>query len=80
MTIGPLTGAGAVKTTIKVNGLQVQTIDVPARNGAFHVLPKLLVPPHHHHDHDGEDVAHLDSWENWEEWLPAWAAGLADDE
>ncbi len=72
-----LTFPGAVKTTIKVNGQQVQTIDVPSRNGAFHVLGKLLVPPHHDHHHGGghkEDVNGQDSWENWEEWLPAWAA------
>jgi uncharacterized surface protein with fasciclin (FAS1) repeats len=65
---------GAVKTTIKVNGQQVQTIDVPSRNGAFHVLGKLLVPPHHHHGGHKKDLDEEDSWEDWEEWLPAWAA------
>ncbi|WWC85777.1 uncharacterized protein L201_000643 [Kwoniella dendrophila CBS 6074] len=63
---------GAVKTTIKVNGQEVKVIDVPARNGASHVIDHLLIPPHHHHDHKGEDVAHLDSWNNWEDWFPAW--------
>ncbi|KAK8845448.1 hypothetical protein IAR55_006161 [Kwoniella newhampshirensis] len=64
---------GAVKTTIKVNGDYVEVIDIPARNGASHLIGKLLVPPHHHHDHHGEDISSQDSWENWEEWLPAWA-------
>ncbi|OCF39311.1 hypothetical protein I317_06893 [Kwoniella heveanensis CBS 569] len=64
---------GAVKTTIKVNGEQVEVIDVPARNGATHVIGKLLVPPHHHHDDDGHDLSGEDTWENWEQWLPAWA-------
>lgn len=36
-------------------------------------IARLLVPPHHHHDHHGIDVAHLDTFENWEEWLPAFA-------
>ncbi|OCF59699.1 hypothetical protein L486_02371 [Kwoniella mangroviensis CBS 10435] len=63
---------GAVKTTIKVNGQEVKVIDVPARNGATHVIDHLLIPPHHHHDHHGKDIAHLDSWENWEDWFPAW--------
>ncbi|WVQ93825.1 hypothetical protein IAU59_000903 [Kwoniella sp. CBS 9459] len=64
---------GAVKTTIKVNGEQVEVIDVPARNGATHVIGKLLVPPHHHHNEDGHDLSGEDTWENWEQWLPAWA-------
>ncbi|WWC58086.1 uncharacterized protein I303_100621 [Kwoniella dejecticola CBS 10117] len=65
---------GAIKTTIKVNGQEVKVIDVPARNGASHVIDHLLIPPHHHHDHHGKDVAHLDTWSNWEEWFPTWAA------
>ncbi|TYJ51766.1 hypothetical protein B9479_007638 [Cryptococcus floricola] len=68
---------GATKTTIKVNGEQVEVIDVPARNGAVHVLSKLLVPPHEHHGHHGhhdhdQDLSAGDSWENWEEWFPQW--------
>jgi len=65
---------GAVKTTIKVNGQYVTVIDVPAANGAFHVISKILVPPHKHHDHHGVDISSMDSWTNWEQWLPAWAA------
>lgn len=67
---------GAVTTRIKVNGELVQVIDVPARNGAFHIIPKLLVPPHkhhHHHHHDDKQFTGDDSWENWEQWLPQWA-------
>ena len=64
---------GAVKTTIKVNGEQVEVIDVPARNGASHVIGKLLVPPHKHHDHKGNDLSGEDSWENWEDWFMEWA-------
>ncbi|WRT63681.1 uncharacterized protein IL334_000604 [Kwoniella shivajii] len=63
---------GAVKTTIKVNGQEVKVIDVPARNGATHVIDHILIPPHKHHDHKGEDLAHLDTWQNWEDWFPAW--------
>ncbi|KAK4688024.1 hypothetical protein P7C73_g2099, partial [Tremellales sp. Uapishka_1] len=64
---------GAVKTTITVNDIPVNTIDVPARNGASHIIDKILVPPHKHHHSHGEDFASLDSWDNWEEWLPLWA-------
>lgn len=49
---------------------------MPARNGAFHIIPKLLVPPHkhhHHHHHDDKELTGGDSWENWEQWLPQWA-------
>ncbi|KJE05777.1 hypothetical protein I311_00503 [Cryptococcus gattii NT-10] len=67
---------GAVKTRIKVNGQTVQIIDVPSRNGAFHVISKLLIPPHkhhHHHRHDDKELSGDNSWENWEQWLPQWA-------
>ena len=64
---------GAVKTSIKVNGLPVEVIDVPARNGVVHVIGAILIPPHKHHDERGIDVALADSWENWEDWLPQWA-------
>ncbi|WVQ80369.1 hypothetical protein IAT38_002474 [Cryptococcus sp. DSM 104549] len=66
---------GAVKTTIQVNGDYAEVIDIPAWNGASHVIGKVLVPPHHHHDEDGNDISGDDSWENWEEWVPEWAAG-----
>lgn len=57
---------GATKTNLKVNGVEASTIDVPALNGAAHVLPEVLKPPHHHHHKvTGELVE--SSWENWEE-------------
>ncbi|ORY25187.1 FAS1 domain-containing protein [Naematelia encephala] len=67
---------GAVKINIKVNGQDVQVVDVPARNGALHVLDHILVPPHKHRDHDHDhdhDLVGADAWADWEEWLPAWA-------
>jgi len=65
---------GVYKTTIKVNDHYVKAFDVPAHNGATHVIGDVLIPPHKHHDHHGEDISSVDSWSNWEEWLPAWAA------
>ena len=56
--------------------------DIVARNGAVHVVDRVLNPikhhhhHKHHHDHDrGPDdgVAAKDEWEDWEEWLPKWA-------
>ena len=38
------------------------------------VIGDVLIPPHKHHYHHGEDISSVDSWSNWEEWLPAWAA------
>jgi len=60
---------GATKHKLTVNGIQAEVIDVPALNGALHVLPEVLKPPHK--DHDGEFVE--SSWEDWESWLPQWA-------
>ena len=54
----------------------VPLIHVPLVLNTLTLQPigKLLVPPHHHHDEHGVDIAHLDTWDNWEEWLPAFAA------
>lgn len=64
---------GAVKVTISVNGEQVEKTDIPAINGAMHVIGKVLVPPHKHHDHEGNFIEE-NTWDNWESWLMEWAA------
>ncbi|KAF4603966.1 hypothetical protein EYR40_001141 [Pleurotus pulmonarius] len=60
-----------------VNGQRAALTDIPSRNGAAHVLAKLINPhkdkPHGppkdiHKEHDEED-----EWAGWEEWLPKWA-------
>ncbi len=58
-----------------VNEIPVSVIDVPALNGAIHVLPEVLKPAHkHHHHHDGdEDGLVVVGWEDWEDWLVEWA-------
>ena len=74
---------GAVDISLKVNGIPVLESDVPARNGAFHPIGLILVPPHHGHGHGHGHEHHghgdhghgreyqgeerVDSWENWEE-------------
>jgi len=63
---------GGTKTTMTVNGIIVTELDVPASNGVAHVIDNVLMPPHHR-AYKGEDIGHLDSWENWEEWLLDWA-------
>ncbi|KAH7927713.1 FAS1 domain-containing protein [Leucogyrophana mollusca] len=86
----PVPGPPRYFTTFRVNGEEVGPFDVPARNGALHVITKLLDPRGHrhrgghddykHHKHrDGHGVSrtHRDydaQWEDWEEWLPQWAA------
>ena len=59
-------------TSFKVNGHRVGPFDIPARNGALHVLPTILDPRkgHKHHSDSGDDEA---AWEDWEDWLPQWA-------
>lgn len=61
---------GAVRTTLKVNDVDVHTIDIPASNGAWHIIDKVLKPPHHDGDHDHDGLA--DDWADWQAWLPAW--------
>lgn len=60
---------GATKTTIKVNDQDVKVIDIPASNGAWHIIDKVLCPPHHHKkkpDDDGGDEFDADPWADWE--------------
>jgi len=68
----PLPIPGATKTTLTVNDVEAEVIDIPALNGVFHVLPEVLKPPHKHHDEEGELVE--SEWSNWEQWLVQWAA------
>ncbi|KZP29961.1 FAS1 domain-containing protein [Athelia psychrophila] len=62
-------------TRVFVNRQRVVVADVPARNGALHVVGSVLSP----HPHHGKRVEGLqggevyDSWADWEEWLVDWA-------
>jgi hypothetical protein len=53
--------------------------DVVSRNGAVHVIPKVLCPrPDHHRrpprpDLGSEEDNVDDEWDDWESWLPLWA-------
>lgn len=62
---------GASRTTLKVNDVEAELVDGVALNGALHILPEVLKPPHEHHDEEGNLVE--SSWENWEQWLVQWA-------
>lgn len=55
---------GAVHTSMKVNGEDVKVLDVPASNGAWHVIDKVLCPPH---EHKKGEATNTDPWANWEE-------------
>lgn len=75
----PLPGPPRYFTTFIVNGRHVGPYDIPARNGALHVITELLDPRGHHkgdhkhkHHRPGHESVDLD-WEDWEEWLPQWA-------
>jgi uncharacterized surface protein with fasciclin (FAS1) repeats len=61
---------GAVRTSMSVNEVEVKVLDVPASNGAWHVIDKVLCPPH---EHKKGYNAYADPWADWEDWLPAWA-------
>ncbi|KAG2133953.1 FAS1 domain-containing protein [Suillus cothurnatus] len=71
----PLPGPARYFTRFVVNGHNVGPYDIPARNGALHVITNLLDPRGHHkedHKHHGHESVDAD-WEDWEEWLPQWA-------
>jgi len=60
-----------------VNGQPVGIPDVVARNGAVHVIGRVINPVKHHHgDHGGHDEFVDDpeeEWKGWEDWLVEWA-------
>lgn len=58
-------------THVYVNSQRVAVADIPALNGAVHVLGKLLDPRK-----KDEKGVQGNEWEDWEEWLPKWADGL----
>jgi hypothetical protein len=69
-------------TVVFVNGQWVPAPDVPARNGAVHVVNRLIRPwgkGKHGHGHAEEEPWNDETsddgeWDDWEEWLPQWAA------
>lgn len=74
----PVPGFPRYFTSFRVNGHHVGPFDIPARNGALHVLSTILDPrkgrDHHHDGGDGETEDDNEAaWEDWEEWLPQWA-------
>ncbi|KAG1760056.1 hypothetical protein EDD22DRAFT_980795 [Suillus occidentalis] len=71
----PLPGPSRYFTRFTVNGRDVGPYDIPARNGALHVITNLLDPRGHHKDdykHHGHELVDVE-WEDWEDWLPQWA-------
>ncbi|KIJ69613.1 hypothetical protein HYDPIDRAFT_36640 [Hydnomerulius pinastri MD-312] len=61
-------------TRFIVNGRDVGPFDIPARNGALHVITSLLDPRKGHHGHKRPEKENDDAaWEDWEKWLPQWA-------
>jgi hypothetical protein len=69
----------ATRTHLFVSGTRVVLPDVPARNGAVHVIDRLLNPFRGSQHHDLEDPLsgscedQDDEWVDWETWLPTWA-------
>lgn len=80
---------GGYITKVFVNGLWVAVPDVPSRNGAIHVVKRLIRPFRKgHHGHKVSEREENEAWfqmammnenerdndwEDWEEWLPQWA-------
>lgn len=58
-----------VTTKFTINGHPVVVSDIVGLNGAVHVIEHLLDPRGHDHSHNVQT-----NWEDWEEWLPQWAA------
>ncbi|KDQ60570.1 hypothetical protein JAAARDRAFT_124834 [Jaapia argillacea MUCL 33604] len=73
----------AFVTKFYVNGQPVPFYDGVARNGAVHIIDRVLNPVKHHGKHDKPPRKDYDEfvddddvdegWEDWEEWLPQWA-------
>ncbi|KAL6309175.1 FAS1 domain-containing protein [Sparassis latifolia] len=61
-------------THVLVDHQLVTVSDLVARNGAFHVVERVLNPIRHprRHPETPTDVEE-DEWQDWEEWLPRWA-------
>ncbi|KAF8558418.1 FAS1 domain-containing protein [Imleria badia] len=59
-------------TSFKVNGRHVGPFDIPARNGALHVVSTIL-DPRKGRDHQANNGGDEAAWEDWEEWLHRWA-------
>lgn len=59
-------------TSFRVNGHHVGPFDIPARNGALHVLSTIL-HPRKGHGHQADNGDGVTAWEDWEGWLPQWA-------
>ncbi|KAL1405962.1 hypothetical protein Q8F55_007644 [Vanrija albida] len=57
---------GAIKTSVKVNGAKAKVVDVPATNGAWHMIDKVLVPP-------ARGASAKGGWADWQLWLDEWA-------
>lgn len=65
-------------TRFLANGQRVALPDLVGRNGAIHIIDRVLNPrgprpPHPHEEKWVEWVNTPDEWEGWEEWLPKWA-------
>ena len=72
-------------TVLFADGKPVALLDIPTRNGALHIVDRLLNPARLHHPPPGApdgpeagvraEGGHEDGeWAGWEEWLPRWAA------
>jgi len=57
---------GVAYIDFEVQGTKVEEYDFVAKNGAWHIVNKVLDPR-------GKKGDSLNSWDDWEEWLPAWA-------
>lgn len=75
---------GGYVTKVFVNGQWVVVPDVPTRNGAVHVVKRLIRPfrkSHPGHKMENTEWFHAagvdedpdHEWDDWEEWLPQWA-------
>lgn len=69
-------------TVLFVNGAWVVARDVPSRNGAIHVVDRLIRPQgvgkHPESDDEFEPMSirkeeSETEWQDWAEWLPQWA-------
>ncbi|KAF8311289.1 FAS1 domain-containing protein [Clavulina sp. PMI_390] len=71
----PIPGVANFEFKVLGHVVDKARFDLPAWNGAWHVVGDVLNPMKSKHGHhDGSFDEEKWGWENWEEWLPDWVA------
>ncbi|KAG8962173.1 hypothetical protein FRC03_004538 [Tulasnella sp. 419] len=62
-------GSNQYNWEFKVHGIDVSIYDMPALNGALHVVNDVLCPRHSNGRNENQND---EDWTEWKEWLRKW--------